>query len=59
MNNSVVIKACVCLVLMVAFLIMAFITKDIISSKIFTSLGLVTGTFAFYNLSAYNETKNE
>lgn len=57
--NGVVIKACACLVLMFTFLILAFITKDIISSKLFTSLGLVTGAFVTYSLSTHNQTKNE
>jgi hypothetical protein len=49
--NLIVIKIFFCLVLMIAFLIMAFITKDISNSQLFASLGIITGTFGSRNLS--------
>jgi hypothetical protein len=45
--NITLIKTFLCLMLMIIFVIMAIITKDIINSKLFASLGLITGTIAF------------
>lgn len=52
--NAIVIKTIFILVLMIAFLIMAFITEDVINSQLFASLGIITGTFASKHLSPKN-----
>lgn len=57
--NLTVIKPSLCLILMIAFLIMAFITKDVVNSHLFTSLGIVTGTFASKFASNQNTTTDE
>ncbi len=44
--NLIVMKIVFCMVLMIAFLIMALITKDAISRQLFASLGILTGTYA-------------
>lgn len=55
--KNIVLKDSICIVLMIVFLAMAFITKDVINSKLFASLSLIAGAFAFHNLSTQNQTK--
>lgn len=52
--NLIVIKTSVCLILMIAFLIMAFITKNVVNSQLFASLGIITGALTLKFLSTKN-----
>ena len=45
------IKTSIYLLLMIAFLVTAFITKDEINSQIFTSLSIIIGVIAFKSTS--------
>ncbi|WP_298351599.1 hypothetical protein [Runella sp.] len=45
------IKTYFCLALMIGLIVMALITKDVINSKLFASLGIITGAFVPSNLS--------
>ena len=49
--NMTNIKVGFCLVLMIGFLLMAFVTKDVINSNLFASLGIIAGSFAFSHQS--------
>ena len=44
------IKTYFCLALMIGLIVMALITKDVINSKLFASLGIITGAFVPSNL---------
>ena len=55
----IVIKTSLCLVLMIAFLIMAFVTKDVVNSQLFASLGIITGAYASKFVSTQNTTTDE
>ncbi len=57
--NLTEIKSIFYLVLMIAFLIMAFTTKDIVNRQLFASLGIITGAFVTKSLSTQNTTTNE
>lgn len=50
-----VIKTNFCLVLMVGLLIIAFVTKDPVNSKLLASLGIITGAFANKILSGVSK----
>lgn len=41
-----------CFLIMIAFLVMAIIIKDVINSKLFTSFGIILGTFVSRNMSS-------
>lgn len=56
--NLIELKTGLCLVLMIDFLIMAFITKDIFISQLFVALVLIIGALASKYLSLKNQ-KNE
>ena len=53
------IKTSIYLLLMIAFLVTAFITKDEINSQIFTSLSIIIGVIAFKSTSPKNSKENE
>jgi len=52
--NLIVLKTSFCLVLMIAFLIMVFITKDLIDSQLFVALVIIIGAVALKSLSPKN-----
>ena len=54
-----ILKTAVGLLLMIGFLVMAFLSKDVAYSKILTSLGILTGSFIFRFLSTHNTTTHE
>ena len=47
------------LIVMISFLVSAFITKDEINSQIFTSLSIIIGVLAFKSSSPKNSKENE
>ncbi len=47
------------LILMISFLVLAFITKDEINSQIFTSLSIIIGVLALKSSSPKNSKENE
>lgn len=53
------IKTSIYLLLMIAFLVTAFITKDEINSQILTSLSIIFGVVAFKSTSPKNSKENE
>ncbi len=53
------IKTSIYLLLMIAFLVTAFITKDEINSQIFTSLSIIIGVIPFKSTSPKNSKENE
>jgi len=53
------IKTSIYLLLMIAFFVKAFITKDEINSQIFTSLSIIIGVLAFISTSPKNSKENE
>jgi hypothetical protein len=57
--NTALMKTLFCLLLMVAVLVMAFITKDVVNSKLFASLGIIIGAFGSHNLSTCNQINHE
>ena len=59
MKTIVLIKGSIGIALMIAFLAMAFMTKDAINSKLFAAISIIVGAFASYNQSTHNQTKNE
>lgn len=52
--NLIVLKISFCLVLMIAFLIMAFITKNVVNSLLFATLVIIMGALASKHLSLKN-----
>lgn len=52
-----ILKTIVCLVLMITFLIMTFITDVPADGKLFASLGIITGAFALKFISIQNTKK--
>lgn len=54
-----VIKTIFCLVVMIAFLIMAFISSDASNEQLFASLGIITGAFTTKFISTQNTTIDE
>lgn len=52
--NVLIVKTIFILVVMVAFLIMAFVTKDAVNSQLFVSLGIIMGAFASKHLLLKN-----
>ena len=57
--NLIVIKTILCLVSAIAFLIMAFITKDVVNNQLFASLGIITLAYASKFVSTKNTTTDE
>lgn len=55
----IVIKTIFCLVLMIAFIIMAFISSDASNELLFASLGIITGAFTTKFISTQNTTIDE
>ncbi|WP_185964778.1 hypothetical protein [Flavobacterium franklandianum] len=52
--NLIVLKTSFCLILMIAFLIMAFITKDVVNSQLFAILVIIIGALASKHLLPKN-----
>lgn len=48
------IKTTICLVFMIVFGIMAFLTKDVLNSELFASIGIISGAL----LSKFMSTQN-
>jgi len=57
--NFLVTKTIFCLVLMMAFLIIAIITNDYINRQLFASLGIITGAFTSKFILNQTQVKNE
>jgi len=57
--NFLVTKTIFCLVLMMAFLIIAVITNDVINRQLFASLGIITGAFTSKFILNQTQVKNE
>jgi hypothetical protein len=53
------IKTSIYFILMIAFLVSAFIAKDEINSKIYTILSIIIGLLAFKLTSPKNSKENE
>lgn len=49
--NLILIKAIFCLALMIVYLIMASIIKDVVNSQLLASLAIITGAFTVKYLS--------
>lgn len=54
-----VLKTSFCLVIMIAFLIMALTTKDVVFSQLFVALALIIGVLVSKNLSPKNLKSNQ
>ena len=57
--RSIVTKTIFCLILMIVFLMIAFITNDVISRQLFASLGIIVGAFTSKFVSNQTQVKNE
>lgn len=55
--NIMGIKASFFIVLMIVFLILAFVAKDLANGQLFASLGIISGAFANNSLSGISETE--
>ncbi len=53
------IKCTVCLILIIVFGLMAFLTKDVINSQLFASLGIISGALLSKLSSTQNSNINE
>ncbi len=53
------LKIFICLVLMIVFLIEAFLTKDVINSQLFNCLGIITGALVIKFMPNKNTKTNE
>lgn len=51
-------KTSFCLILMIVFLIIAFITNDVIMRQLFVSLGIILGAFSLKFISNQTQEKN-
>lgn len=54
-----ILKTFFCLVLLIAFLVMAFITKEVIYSRLAASLGIIMGAYAFQFFSTKTTSTDE
>ena len=54
-----VLKTSFCLVVIIAFLIMAFTTKDVVISQLFVALALIIGVLVSKHLSLKNPKSNQ
>ena len=52
--NLIVLKASFCLVVMIAFLILAFLTKNVVISQLLVALVILIGALASKHLSPKN-----
>ncbi len=52
------LKSIVCFVFMMALLLLAFLTNDDVDSKLFASIGIITGALASKGLSMQNQMKS-
>lgn len=52
--NLIVLKTSFYMVLMIAFLIMAFLTKDVVKSQVFATLVIIIGALTSKHLSTKN-----
>jgi hypothetical protein len=57
--NVTMIKGLLCWVLMIVFIIMTFITKDVINSEFFACLGVTMAILSLKMLSTPKEITNE
>jgi hypothetical protein len=57
--NLIKIKTSLVMLLMIAFLIMALITKDVINSKLYASLAIITWAFAIKFISRSRKVENK
>jgi hypothetical protein len=57
--NLIVLKTSFCLALMIAFMLIAFITNDAANGQLFGSLGIIAGAYSSKFLSTKNITTNE
>jgi hypothetical protein len=57
--NVTMIKGLLCWVLMIVFIIMTFITKDVINSEFFACLGVAMAILSLKMLSTPKEITNE
>lgn len=57
--NIIGTKTIFCLILMIAFLMIAHITNDVISRQLFASLGIITGAITSKFISDQTQVKNE
>ena len=48
------IKTTICLVIMIVFGMMAFLTKDVLNSQLFASLGIIAGALLSKLMSTQN-----
>ena len=57
--NMGLIKSAFFLIIMIVFIIMAFVTSDPINTQLYTALGIISSAFANKFISNVNPTKNE
>ena len=57
--NLLVTKWIFCLVLMMAFLIIAIISNNVVDRQLFASLGIIMGAFTTKFISNQTQVKNE
>lgn len=57
--TSEFIKALLGLFLMIVLVILSFTTEDVLYSKLFTVLGIITGACAYQELSTHQPLNNE
>jgi hypothetical protein len=53
------IKTTVLLIATIGFLLLSFITTDIIRGHLFTSLGIITASLTFHTVTTQKQVKNE
>jgi hypothetical protein len=51
-------KTSLCLILMILFLLIAFMTNDVIIRQLFVSLGIILGAFSLKFVSNQTQEKN-
>lgn len=52
--NKIKLKTIICLILMISFLIMSFISNSEVDSKLYAALGIITGAFSYKFVSSSN-----
>jgi hypothetical protein len=57
--NLILIKTGICLALMIAFFLMAFIINDVVISQLFASIGMILGVYTYKFVSPKNIIKDE
>jgi hypothetical protein len=51
------IKTSLLLIITIAFLLLSFITTDVIRGHLFTSLGIIAATLTFHTVSTHKQIK--